>query len=201
MTKKSFVFRKSLVFVIIILFISASFGHSIDGSISISKNSRNIKTNQKEVNDYRIIPGNTGYETWYFYIAEIINSANGNLYLSNEDLSIKNRGADIEIIRSYNSYSSNKNTAFGYGWTFKFNTHLIYNTDYVIWVDEDGSNHNFIYLGNGKYQSPPGVHSRLIKNSDNSFTLWFKSGDKYNFYPDGRLKRLTDKNGNSIIVF
>ena len=60
MTKN--VFRKSLVFVIIILFIGISVIHSIDASIIILKNSKDIKANQKEVNDYRIIPGNTGYE-------------------------------------------------------------------------------------------------------------------------------------------
>ena len=46
-------------------------------------------------NSYISYIGNTGYEPWYHYIADVVNSANGNLYLSAKDISIRARGFNI----------------------------------------------------------------------------------------------------------
>ncbi len=142
--------------------------------------------------------GNTGYEPWYYYIGGVINSANGNLYLSEKDISIKARGFDIEIIRSYNSHNSNFSTAFGYGWTFNYNVYIVDKGSYAIFVDGDGSFHNFISTGGGNYTAPPGVYLRLNKYPDDTFILWFKDGMTYHFDSGGILQNITDKNDNTL---
>ena len=50
--------------------------------------------------------GNTGFEDHYYYLAGLVNAANGNLYLERSDLSTGARGGDITFARSYNSLRS-----------------------------------------------------------------------------------------------
>jgi RHS repeat-associated protein len=143
--------------------------------------------------------GNAGYESGYYYVADMVSSANGNLYLSEKDISIQARGFDIEVIRSYNRHSSEINGPFGFGWTYNYNLKLVENPDSsVTMFDEDGSVHNFISIGGGKYDSPPGLHSKLTKNHDASFVLRFKDGSKYNFDSHGTLLSIVDKNDNHL---
>ncbi len=143
-------------------------------------------------------PGNTGYEPFYYYIGDIVNAVNGNLYFSKQDISIDALGFDIGVIRSYNSHRSYDNSSFGFGWTFNFGTYLINNDFYVTWVDGDGSIHRFYNDGGGSYISPPEVHSKLVQNLDESFTLWFKNGEVYDFNSSGVLTNIVDKNGNTL---
>ena len=145
--------------------------------------------------------GNTGYEPWYYYAAGgIVNTANGNLYLGEEkDISITARGFEIEIIRSYNSHNSGKHGPFGFGWTHNYNLYLIKNKDSTVtFFDEDGSAHTFSPAGGSEYNAPPGIHSKLTKNPDDSFSLWFTDGSKYNFASNGRINNIADKNGNHL---
>ena len=144
------------------------------------------------------MPGNTGYEPWYYYIAGMVCSANGNLYFSEKDISIKARGFDIEIIRHYNSYSSGVNSPFGFGWTFNYNVYLVENQDgSVTLYDGDGSVHTFTKSDGNTYTAPPGIHSKLIKKPD-GFVLRFKDGSSYNFDTDGKLVSIIDKNDNKL---
>jgi RHS repeat-associated protein len=144
--------------------------------------------------------GCAGYEPWYYYAGGIVNTANGNLYLAEEkDISIKARGFDIEIIRSYNSHNSGKHGPFGFGWTFNYNIYLVKNDDgSVTFFDEDGSVYTFSPAGGNNYTAPPGKHSKLTKNPDGSFTLWFTDGSKYNFGSNGEINNITDKNDNHL---
>lgn len=142
--------------------------------------------------------GNTGFEPWYQYIGDIINAANGNLFLPVIDTTLSARGFEIPIVRSYNSYRSDIDSGFGYGWTFNYNTYLTDANDYVLWIDGDGSVHNYSGLGGGNYESPPGIFSRLTKNPDDSFTLWFKEGVTYEFNTNGILQAIVDNNGNIL---
>lgn len=140
----------------------------------------------------------TGFEPWYYYVGGIVNSATGNLYFSVRDISIKARGFSIEIVRSYNSHRKDVSTGFGFGWTSNYNVYLVQNAGYVSLVEGDGSVHDFTDIGGGKYSSPHGIHYRLRKNGDGSFTLWFKDGSKYNFTSSGVLSSFADKNDNHL---
>ncbi len=144
--------------------------------------------------------GCAGYEPWYYYAAGgIVNTANGNLYLAETDISIKARGFDIELVRSYNSHNSGKHGPFGFGWTFNYNIYLVKNEDgSVTFFDEDGSAHSFASEGGNNYTAPPGIDSKLVKNADDSFTLGFTDGSKYNFGSNGKILNITDKNDNYL---
>ena len=102
------------------------------------------------------------------------------------------------IIRSYNSFYHDITSDFHNGWTFNHNTYLEDNIEYVLWYDGDGSVHKFTSLGGGIYDPPPGVHALFNKNLDDTFTLWFQSGIRYEFDINGVLQTKTDKNGNSL---
>jgi YD repeat-containing protein len=128
----------------------------------------------------------------------LVNSATGNLYFTALDISFKARGFNIEIVRAYNSHRKGISTGFGYGWTFNYHVYLVENAVGVSLVEGDGSVHNFTSVGGGRYSPPPGVHSRLIKNVDGSFTLWVKDGSRYNFDSWGRLMNIVDKNDNHL---
>ncbi|MBI4286290.1 MAG: PKD domain-containing protein [Chloroflexi bacterium] len=67
------------------------------------------------------------------------------------------------------------------------------------YYDGDGSVHTFTDSGGGSYTSPSGLHSKLIRNSDSSFTLWHKDGSKYKFSLSGQLQRIVDRNGNTLV--
>jgi len=143
--------------------------------------------------------GNTGFEPWYYYAGDIVNTGNGNLYISAKDISIKARGFDIEIIRSYSSHSSGISGPFGFGWTFNYNIYLVKNPDSSVTLyDEDGSAHTFKSAGENDYTAPPGIHSELKKNPDGSFILRFKDGSKYNFDSNGKLINIIDTNNNHL---
>jgi len=142
--------------------------------------------------------GNTGFEPWYYYIGGMVNSATGNLHFTARDISFKARDFDIEVVRTYNSHRNGTSTGFGFGWTFNYHVYLVKDAGVVSLVEGDSSVHEFTDIGGGRYSPPPGVHSRLIKNVDGSFTLWIKDGSKYNFSSAGRLLNIADKNGNHL---
>ncbi|MFH1101208.1 MAG: RHS repeat-associated core domain-containing protein [Methanobacteriota archaeon] len=142
--------------------------------------------------------GNTGYRPWYYYIGGVINSANGNLFFNQKDISLKSRGFNLEIIRSYNSHNNYYSSGFGHGWTYNYNIYLLDKGAHLIWVDGDGSYYNFTSSGGGTYTSPPGVYTKLIKNPDTTYSLWFLDGLRYDFDPNGMLQKMTDNNGNQL---
>jgi len=142
--------------------------------------------------------GNTGFEPWYYYIGGMVNSATGNLFFTAHDISFEARGFGIEVVRAYNSHRNGTSTGFGFGWTFNYHVYLVENGATVSLVEGDGSVHDFTSVGGGRYSPPAGVHSRLIKNGDGSFTLWFKDSSKYNFSSVGRLLNIVDKNDNRL---
>jgi RHS repeat-associated protein len=142
--------------------------------------------------------GNTGKEDWYFYVGGVVNAANGNVFLSTLDISIRVRAFDIKIVRSYNSHNSNQITGFGNGWTFNYNTYLVDYGAYVILVEGDGSVHNFTWAGDGNYIPESGIHLRLNKHPDGSFILWSLNGMKHFFNSAGTLLSIADKNFNCL---
>lgn len=146
---------------------------------------------------------NAGYEGFYYYAGGMVNTANGNLYLTQKDISIKARGFNIEIIRVFNTQERSNAYSqdwFGYGWTCNYFIHLQEEgrTGNVTLTEGDGSVHEYGYLDGANYTTPAGKHGRLNKNVDATFVLRFLDGSKYNFNTTGVLQNITDKNGNTL---
>ncbi|RLF47927.1 MAG: hypothetical protein DRN20_05285, partial [Thermoplasmata archaeon] len=151
--------------------------------------------------------GNTGYSTSYHYTGEEsaimsrvgakINTANGNLFVKNSDISVRALGFDIEAVRYYNSRMSNVDGLFGYGWDLSYNTRIVEKEKGdVLWIDETGGKHIFTRRGD-YYDSPPGLYANLTK-LDTAFRLRFKNNMTYFFALDGKLLNMTDTNGNVL---
>ncbi|MEE9268417.1 MAG: RHS repeat-associated core domain-containing protein [Thermoplasmata archaeon] len=151
--------------------------------------------------DAEVFRGNLGSEAWYYYADGMVNTANGNLFLAFRDISLQARGFTLAFTRSYNSGLHNYSGPLGWGWTHNYNTRLAEDAGgNVTWMDEDGSLHTFSPQGGGLYAHPPGIHSKLVKASDNAFTLWHDDGSRYLFNTTGRLLQIVDKNGNSLTL-
>ncbi|UCE38615.1 MAG: RHS repeat protein [Thermoplasmata archaeon] len=145
---------------------------------------------------------NSGFEDFYTYAGGMVNTANGNLYITQKDISVKGRGFNIEITRAYN-LQKRSNTYyqeyFGKGWTCNYFIYLQedLSTGNVTLTEGDGSVHVYGFLG-GDYSTPSGKHEKLVKNGDGSFVLKFLDGTKYNFLSTGMLYNITDKNSNIL---
>ena len=156
------------------------------------------------LNGFSIDDANTGYDIRYFYAGDMVNIANGNLYLSEKDISVKALAFDLKILRSYNSHSSGNNGPFGSGWTHNYNIKLEQSylsdiTDGPVTLHEgDGSVYEFELSGTWYLPSQKGIYSKLKKNSDGSFVLYLKDGSKYNFNSNEVLTDIIDKNDVTI---
>lgn len=146
---------------------------------------------------------NTGYEDYYHYAGGMVNTANGNLFLTQKDISIKARGFHIEIIRAYNTQertSAYPQDYFGIGWTCNYFIYLQTDriTRNVTLTEGDGSVFEYGYIGYNNFTTPDGKHGRLNRNIGGSLTIRYLDGSSYNFDSSGKLQNISDKNGNKI---
>lgn len=152
-----------------------------------------------KLNGFSADNANTGYDIRYFYAGNMVNIANGNLYLSEMDISVKAKGFNLQILRSYNSHNNALNGPFGFGWTHNYNILLEEKPDGSVTLYEgDGSAFRFVNIGGGDFVSPEGIYSKLKKNYDGSFVLYIKDGSKYNFASNRLIESITDKNDNKL---
>ncbi len=112
----------------------------------------------------------------------------GNLALSGADVpEIKNRGLSLSFTRSYNSLSSNTYNTLGYGWSHNYQVLLRQSTDpqnpsEIIYMLEGGEGNGQTFRGQGSELKPDGpYHTKLRKNSDNSFDFFTKANVRYHF--------------------
>lgn len=142
--------------------------------------------------------GNTGRTAWYLYVRGV-NTANGNLFRSTEDLSVGARGGDLRLVRSYNSHLSAGYGPLGFGWTHNYHSFVEERSDgSVVVFDADGSVFEFTPTADG-YDAPPGVDSRLERDGA-GFRLRRTDGSALVFDAAGRLSHTVDRNGNRVTL-
>ncbi len=176
------------------------------GDIEEGDENNNIKTEYIAVFTEH---GNTGFEPYYHYVGEenkvmrdhniLINSANGNLYVSPVDIHVKGWMFNLDIKRAYNSQRNHILSPFGYGWTYNYDQHLIIqdNND-ITYIDTDGTEFYYHWNGTG-YETPNGTHDQLSKNkTSGNYELYKPDGSKLVFSPGGKLLEITDKNNNQM---
>lgn len=109
--------------------------------------------------------------------------------------------------RNYTYYyyinGSEYSPRFGHGWDMSYNIKLRDYGDPNTIAFFDGHNRRFTYhLKSGtnpaEYTPPAGRYDKLIKNTDGTYTLTDKHGEKYEFDTDGWISAIKDRNGNSI---
>jgi len=137
------------------------------------------------------------FKDWFFG-GDPVNIANGNLFLTDKDLSVPAVGLPITIKRYYNSFSD-YNGPFGYGWSYTYDERITENSADESLTYKAGDGGNFVYTKNpdGSYQRPLGMHSTLSKDAS-GFELIEKNGTKHIFDTSGKLTSIMDRNGNTI---
>src|SRR3989449_2183037 len=140
-----------------------------------------------------------GYERWQYYAGGLAHIVDGNLFLSERDFGLHGKGFPIEFIRAYNSLQTYSGT-LGVGWTHNYNVSLSGATDITMY-DGDGSRFVYMSLGSNLYSSPVGYSaSKLVKNGDSTYSLFWSDGKRWNFTSAGRLALITDRNGNKLTL-
>lgn len=165
-----------------------------------------------------------GLEDYFTYgqhqtgnIQTSVNVTTGNMVLEQTNQSLFTRGVlGFDFTRYYNSRST-RSSEFGLGWTFTGNENLIEvdgtgsEPAKVIYYDEDGTKHEFIYDSTQQnYISPKGkyytltkatvndVQGFILKEKDGFSTLFEMNPGKTNEY---RVYAYKDVNQNTIRFF
>lgn len=87
----------------------------------------------------------------------------------------------------------------GLGWSHSYDISLKINPyDGSVLLREGSGAQRFYALSGGSFVSRQGDYSTLVKNADNTYTVTFRNGLKYNFYSDGKLASILDRFGNKI---
>lgn len=111
-----------------------------------------------------------------------VNTGNGNLFFSAQDLFISSKGHELRFARHYRSDFS-YDGPLGYGWTDNINILLMENADdgKITCLTENGGVVTFTKTPDGSYSPSKGAYSTLIKERDESFILVEKDGTRYYF--------------------
>lgn len=158
----------------------------------------------------------TGYLPWLHYVDGIVNTANGNLFFTDTDLTIRSVGLDVlqhrviahrqeddlvrtlRLERAYNSGDASLAGPFGYGWTFTYGEALsVVPGSHAIYRDATGAKHNFTRTA-GTYTAPQGVRDRLVDLGDGTHRLDSPNGFRRFFRSDGRLTAIDDLSGRRV---
>jgi RHS repeat-associated protein len=140
-----------------------------------------------------------GQEEFWSVTEEGINPANGNLFVSDTDISTPGRGPESSITRSYNSRKSWFAGMFGYGWITNLEARLVdAGKGPITLIDGDNTRHIFGQAIGGGYDTPGGLYLTLAKNQDGTYTITEKDGTKVNFNTSGKISSIVDTNGNTL---
>lgn len=133
-------------------------------------------------------------------VNEPVNILTGNYYSVDTDITIPDRGLNIEIIRYYNSLDE-RESMLGKGWRMNYDSSLKIDSlsgDITV-IYPDGHTVLFDYIGeNNKYLAPETIFDTLIKNTNQTYTLKLQNKLTYIYSSSGKLTTITDKNANSI---
>ncbi len=127
-----------------------------------------------------------------------VNFTTGNMYEIKEDLNLPGKGFPLQFVRTYNSQDTLRGP-LGYGWTHNYNAQLEEDSDgSVTEIDPEGRRLTFTSNADGTYAAPGGYEDKLTKEADGSFTLKKKNGFVWSFGGEGRLKKISGPNGNTM---
>src|SRR6185295_5320273 len=130
-----------------------------------------------------------------------VNLSNFNFLVQDTDFSYSGRGPRVGLTRTYNA-DDPRESAFGRSWTFNYDVFLVVNPNGSVDIKREGGKvDNFVPRGDGTFDPPRWVHDQLIRNADGTYTLTIKRTRlKEDFSAQGKLARITDRNGNSVTL-
>lgn len=127
-----------------------------------------------------------------------VNSYNGVLFYQRADLSVPNRGMDLEAVFYYNSSANEQNYGYGNGWSLGNEMRYINDSLGIIIEQGDGRQDLYTRYGNS-FEAPDGVFSTLSFEGT-AYRLTTKDGTRF-YFSDADLKRVTqvkNRYGNTL---
>ena len=133
------------------------------------------------------------------YRGEPVNTATGAYFNQTTDLTLPGIALPFDLTRSYNSQSPLTGD-LGVGWSRSYATRLeIDPARETIYLDaDDGQRVRFDKALDGSYGGPAGTKATLVPAADGGFTVRRRDQLRYDFDTDGRLLKMTDRNGQSV---
>lgn len=90
------------------------------------------------------------------------------------------------------------NGSLGSGWSHSYDISLILNADGSIILKNGNGDKRYYAKSGSTYISPTGDFSTLVKNGNNTYTISYRDGSKYNFDTVGKITSLIDRYQNAI---
>lgn len=154
---------------------------------------------------------NSGLESYWTYHSQdvgragtgYVNDYNGNLIFTHNDTSLNGNRMPVSISHVYNSNDRAGSIGYGLGWRLNYSQRVVSKTFsdglHYLYTDEDGTIHDFKSIS-GVYKDQSGLDLTLVKNSDTTYTITDKKGNKLKFTSTGYLWTITDSNNNTITL-
>jgi RHS repeat-associated protein len=130
-----------------------------------------------------------------------VNLANFNLIVRDTQFSYGGRGPAVELTHTYNS-DDPRESVFGRSWTFNYDVFLTVGPNGNVDIRRgSGRIDHFMARGDGTFTPPLWIYDQLFKNQDGTYRLVLK-GSKLtqHFNAQGKLTRITDRNGNAVTL-
>jgi len=142
-----------------------------------------------------------GFDTPCGRWGDPVNTATGNFYHTEVDISLPGLGLPLEFRRTYNSQDAGDNNSdLGHGWAHTLGVALRFDNDEAVTlIHKDGRRLTFTPDGDGGYASPSGITETLQSAGDGTWELRHLDSSVYRFDSNGRLAEQTDRFGNATV--
>ncbi len=154
---------------------------------------------------YRNQTGTENYQTFSSHsVSDFnvnVNNYNGNLVLQHEDVSTPGGRLPALIKHVYNTNDKDINIGYGNGFRLNLNQTITTDSDYLRYIDEDGTRHFFKKEGNN-YKDEDGLNL-MIYSDGNDYRMEDKGGNKSYFSKKDNtwyLYKIVDTNGNQMVI-
>lgn len=148
--------------------------------------------------------GGQGPANWWSVVLDKIKSVLdpvdvhlGDFVLTRQDVLLPGRGLSVDLTFTYRSRSG-YNGPFGYGWDMTYNKRIKKLANNNLVVLRGANRKDEFTISGSAYSAPSGIYDTLVKNTNGTYTLTSKHGDKEFYDANGNLTRVEDRNGNAL---
>ena len=127
----------------------------------------------------------------------------GNLTTAAIEAPIINAGPDLNVLRTYNSLDPRRDSAFGAGWSTRWDMVITPDADgtgNVVVRYPDGQEVRFGKNPDGTYAAPAGRTARLVQDAAGAWKLTDRDKTVYSFGATNKLNRISDATGRGINI-
>nr|BFE53352.1 polymorphic toxin-type HINT domain-containing protein [Saccharothrix mutabilis subsp. capreolus] len=127
-----------------------------------------------------------------------VDPAVGNYTTTATDAVVSAVGPPLSVVRSYNSLDPRRSSAFGAGWSTRWDTAITPETDgsgNLVVTYPEGAQARFGKRSDGSYAPPAGRFATLVSVAGGGWKLSTKGHVNYSFDASGRLTSITDDFG------